>query len=170
MVGRQGEVQTLSDALGRALAGEQANVVVGGEAGVGKSRLVQELVGEAREAGARVLVGSCVELDGGGIPFAPVVEMIRDLAAELPDGELEAALGPARAEIGRLVPELDESTPAMSADDRDPARLLELMLGVVGRLAASAPLILAFEDVQWADRATLDLFRAAGRAGHRRAG
>ena len=168
MVGRQGEVQTLSDALGRALAGEQATVVVGGEAGVGKSRLVQELVGKAREAGARVLVGSCIELDGGGIPFAPVVEMMRDLAADLPAGELDAALGPARAEVGRLVPELDESTPEMSADDRDPARLLELMLGVVGRLAASAPLILAFEDVQWADRATLDLFpllvaRATGR-------
>ncbi len=168
MVGRQGEVQALSDALGRALSGEQATIVVGGEAGVGKSRLVQELVREARAAGARVLVGSCIELDGGGIPFAPVVEMMRDLGAELPAGELDAALGPARAEVGRLVPELDESTPATSADDRDPARLLELMLGVVGRLAASAPLMLVFEDVQWADRATLDLLpllvaRAVGR-------
>jgi DNA-binding CsgD family transcriptional regulator/tetratricopeptide (TPR) repeat protein len=168
LVGRQGEVQALSHALGRLLAGEQATIVVGGEAGVGKSRLVHELVDEARQAGARVLVGSCIELDGGGIPFAPVVEMMRDLAAELPAGDLDAALGSARAEVGRLVPELDESTPAISADDRDPARLLELMLGVVGRLAASAPLMLAFEDVQWADRATLDLFpllvaRAAGR-------
>lgn len=168
LVGRQGEMQTLGDALGRALAGEQATVVVGGEAGVGKSRLVHELIGEARRGGARILVGSCIELDGGGIPFAPVVEMMRDLAAELPAGELDAALGSARAEVGRLVPELDESTPATSADDRDPARLLELMLGVVGRLAASAPLVLVFEDVQWADRATLDLFpllvaRATGR-------
>ncbi len=168
MVGRQREVQALSDALGHALAGEQATIVVGGEAGVGKSRLVQELVGKAREAGARVLVGSCIELDGGGIPFAPVVEMMRDLAADLPAGELDAVLGPARAEVGRLVPELDEGAPATSADDRDPARLLELMLGVVGRLAAGAPLMLVFEDVQWADRATLDLFpllvaRATGR-------
>ncbi len=91
MVGRQGEVQALSDALGRALAGEQATIVVGGEAGVGKSRLVQELLGQTREAGARVLVGSCIELDGAGIPFAPVVEMMRDLAADLPAGELDAA-------------------------------------------------------------------------------
>ncbi|MGN6870554.1 MAG: helix-turn-helix transcriptional regulator [Solirubrobacteraceae bacterium] len=167
LVGRQGEMQTLSDALERVLAGEQATIVVGGEAGVGKSRLVHELIGEARRAGARVLVGSCIELDGGGIPFAPVVEMMRDLAAELPAGELDAALGSARGEVGRLVPEL-ESAPALPGDDRDPARLLELMLGVVGRLAASAPLVLAFEDVQWADRATLDLFpllvaRATGR-------
>ena len=49
LVGRQGEVQALSHALGRVLAGEQATIVVGGEAGVGKSRLVHELVGEARE-------------------------------------------------------------------------------------------------------------------------
>ncbi len=84
LVGRQGEVQTLSHALDRLLAGEQATIVVGGEAGVGKSRLVHELVGEARQAGARVLVGSCIELDGGGIPFAPVVEMMRDLAASCP--------------------------------------------------------------------------------------
>ena len=161
-------MQALRDALSRVLAGEQVTVVVGGEAGVGKSRLGHELIGDAREAGARVLVGSCIELDGGGIPFAPVVEMMRDLAAELPAGELGAALGSARPEVGRLVPELDESTPATSADDRDPARLLELMLGVVGRLATSAPLMLVFEDVQWADRATLDLFpllvaRAVGR-------
>ena len=162
------EVRALSDALGRVLGGEQVTIVVGGEAGVGKSRLVHELIGQAREAGARVLVGSCVELDGGGIPFAPVVEMMRGLAAELPAGDLDAALGSARAEIGRLVPELDERTPVISTDDRDPARLLELMLGVVVRLAAGAPLMLAFEDVQWADRATLDLLallvaRATGR-------
>ena len=168
LVGRQGEVQALSDALGRVLDGEQVTIVVGGEAGVGKSRLVQELIGQAREAGARVLVGSCIELDGGGMPFEPVVEMMRDLAAELPAAELDIALGSARAEVGRLVPELDESAPITSADDRDPARLLELMLGVVARLAARAPLMLAFEDVQWADRATLDLLallvaRATGR-------
>ena len=52
----------------------------------------------------RVLVGSCVELDGGGIPFAPLVEMMQGLAAELPGGELDAVLGPARAEIARLGP------------------------------------------------------------------
>src|SRR5262249_3260929 len=153
----QAELQVLSGALARTLGGEHTTAVVGGEAGVGKSRLVQELIGEARRAGARVLMGSCVELDGGGIPFAPVVEMLQDVAAALPPEELDAVLGSARAEIGRLVPELDEGAAAAPTAERDPSRLLELMLGVVGRLAASAPLMLVFEDVQWADRATLDL-------------
>lgn len=167
-MGRQAEFQVLNDALALTLGGEHVTAVVGGEAGVGKSRLVQELTGEARRSGMRVLVGSCVEFDGGGIPFAPLVEMMQDLAAELPSGELDAVLGSARAEIGRLVPELDEGDAGVLAGDRDPSRLLELMLGVVGRLAAGAPLMLAFEDVQWADRATLDLLallvaRSSGR-------
>jgi DNA-binding CsgD family transcriptional regulator/tetratricopeptide (TPR) repeat protein len=132
-------------------------VLVGGEAGVGKSRLIGEFVGRARAAEARALVGGCVELGGGGIPYAPVVDMLRMLASDLDDADLEALLGPARTEIGRLVPELDDGREAPERGDRDPARILELLLGVIGRLAAARPLVLAFEDVQWADPATLDL-------------
>ncbi len=157
LVGRQAELGSLSSALERVLAGEQVTVVVGGEAGVGKSRLVHELIDEARGAGTRVLIGGCVELDGGGIPFAPVVEMIRALAVDLPAADLDAVLGTARSEIGRLVPELEEDQPAASVGESEPSRLLELMLGVIGRLSARAPLLLVFEDVQWGDRATLDL-------------
>jgi DNA-binding CsgD family transcriptional regulator/tetratricopeptide (TPR) repeat protein len=157
LVGRQAELKALSDALEHVLAGEQVTVLVGGEAGVGKSRLVHELVLQARAADTRILIGSCVELDGGGIPFAPVVEMIRALAIELPAAELDAVLGTARAEIGRLVPELEAAQPAAPAGERDASRLLELILGVIGRLSARAALMLVFEDLQWADRATLDL-------------
>src|SRR5579875_2005622 len=166
LVGRQAEVEVLRAGLARARGGEQTTIVLGGEAGVGKSRLGHELIGEARRSEMRALIGGCVELDGGGIPFAPMVEMIRSLAGELPAGELDSVLGSARGEIGRLVPELDEGAPSTSADDRDPSRLLELMFGVVGRLAAAAPLLVIFEDVQWADRATLDLL-ALLVSGHR---
>jgi DNA-binding CsgD family transcriptional regulator/tetratricopeptide (TPR) repeat protein len=157
LVGRQAELQFLSGALNQVVAGEQVTVVVGGEAGVGKSRLVQELIAGTRDTGMRVLVGGCVELDGGGIPFAPVVEMIRALASELPDPELNSVLGPARAEIGRLVPELGNDHSSAPAADPDPSRMLELLVGVVGRLSAAQPLLLWFEDLQWADRSTLDL-------------
>ena len=157
LVGRQAELEALDGALQRALSGEPVSVVIGGEAGVGKSRLIEELVIRVRAASARALLGGCVELGGGGIPFAPVVDMLRTLALELETAELEALLGPARAEIGPLVPELDARQEAPSRTDRDPARILELLLGVIGRLAAERPLALVFEDVQWADRATLDL-------------
>jgi DNA-binding CsgD family transcriptional regulator len=147
----------MDGALEQALAGEQVTVVVGGEAGVGKSRLIGELAMRARAAGARTLVGGCVELDGGGIPLAPLVDMLRALAAELPAAELDELLGPARREVGRLVPELAERREIEAPSDADPARVLELLLGVIGRLVAERPLLLVIEDVQWADRATLDL-------------
>jgi DNA-binding CsgD family transcriptional regulator/tetratricopeptide (TPR) repeat protein len=168
LVGRQAELGLLGNSLDRAIAGEQATVLVGGEAGVGKSRLMHDLISQARESGVRALVGGCVELDGGGIPFAPLVEMIRAFAAELEPADLNAVLGGARDEIARLVPELEDAAPTSSGDDRGPSRVLELMLGMIGRLADVAPLMLVFEDVQWADRSTLDLLalliaRASGR-------
>jgi DNA-binding NarL/FixJ family response regulator/tetratricopeptide (TPR) repeat protein len=157
LVGRETELAAIDGALQRALAGEPVTLVVGGEAGVGKSRLIAELVSRARAAGTRALAGGCVELDGGGIPLAPLVDMLRALAAELPDDELDGLLGPARGEIGRLVPELSGPSEAPAPNDPDPSRILELLLGVIGRLVAERPLLLVIEDVQWADRATLDL-------------
>ena len=157
LVGRQAELRSLAGALQRVMAGGQETVLVGGEAGVGKSRLVRELIDRARGSGARVLLGGCVELGGGGIPFAPLVEMIRALSGELSGEQLDAVLGPARAEIGRLVPELGDGSPSDARSERDPATLLELMVGMVGRLAMDAPLMLVFEDLQWADGPTLDL-------------
>jgi DNA-binding CsgD family transcriptional regulator/tetratricopeptide (TPR) repeat protein len=147
----------MEQALRRALGGEPVTLVLGGEAGVGKSRLIGELVSRARAAGARALVGGCVELDGGGIPLAPLVDMLRALAAELPDDDFSELLGPARGEIGRLVPELADTSAAQAPSDPDPSRILELLLGVIGRLVGERPLLLVVEDVQWADRATLDL-------------
>ncbi len=157
LVGRQAELEFMAGALKRVLAGQQATVLVGGEAGVGKSRLVHELMDRARDAGARVLVGGCVELGGGGIPFAPLVEMMRVLAGELPEERLAEVLGSARPEIGRLVPELGDGSAGPGMPERDPSTLLELMVGMIARLAGDAPLMLVFEDLQWADGPTLDL-------------
>jgi DNA-binding CsgD family transcriptional regulator/tetratricopeptide (TPR) repeat protein len=165
LVGREAELATLRDALARAQDGHLVTALIGGEAGVGKSRLVHELVAHARGRELRVLSGGCVELDGGGIPFAPVVEMLRTLTRELPAAELDAVLGGARTEIGRLVPELEpERSDDVDRGERDPSRMLELVLGVIGRVASDAALVLVFEDVQWADRATLDLLALLVRA------
>ena len=103
-MGRRTESSALSDALARVLAGERVTMVVGGEAGVGKSRLVGELVQPAQAADARVLAGGCVELEGGGIPLAPVIDMFRALAADVDAGDADARLTPvtADAEPGEL--------------------------------------------------------------------
>ncbi len=156
LVGRLAETAALSDGLDRVVGGQRVTMVLGGEAGVGKSRLVNELMERARTSDARVLAGGCVELEGGGIPLAPVIDMFRAMATEVPEDELDALLGSARGELGRLVPELDDGR-SQVVGERDASRLLELIVAVIGRLAAERLLMLVFEDVQWADEATLDL-------------
>jgi DNA-binding CsgD family transcriptional regulator len=159
LVGRGIELQVLEDALARAVSGRSAGVLLTGEAGVGKSRLVLELSDRARQgAGARVLIGTCTEFGGEGIPFGPVVDVIRTLADEVKPGELQELLGPARTEFARLLPELGQGGTLPPVEEGlDTSRLQELILGLISRLAAEQPLVLVFEDVQWADRSTLEL-------------
>ena len=156
LVGREAELGALREALSRASQGKQAAVLLAGEAGVGKSRLVQELAVLAEAADARVLVGGCVELGGQGIPFGPVVEILRGLRDELGGEELRVLLGPGRAEIARLLPELGdgEDQPARA---EGASRVQELLLGLLARLAEERPLLLVFEDLQWGDRSTFEL-------------
>jgi DNA-binding CsgD family transcriptional regulator/tetratricopeptide (TPR) repeat protein len=109
-VGRTEELARLAAAWDRAAAGTPTALLVGGEAGVGKTRLVGELVAAVRRAGGAVLVGGCVELGGEGVPFAPLIEALRSLARDLDEPGL-ARMVPdqARAELARLLPELGPS-------------------------------------------------------------
>src|SRR5258707_558705 len=106
LVGRHHELAALTAALDAAVAGEPGVVLVGGEAGVGKTALVEEAAARARETDARVLVGSCVELGGAGLPFSPLADALRSLVRVTPPDQLDAFVGPARSELARLLPEL----------------------------------------------------------------
>src|SRR5215472_10188383 len=158
-VGRAQELARLRDVLARAATGEPLVALVGGEAGIGKTRLADQLAATANQQGVRVLRGGCVPLGEEGVPFAPVIEALRGLAGELDVAELEAVAGPARADLGRLLPGLgwDGAAPAAAVAGAGQGRLFELLLGVIERLAASAPLLLVMEDLHWADRSTRDL-------------
>ena len=165
-VGRGTELSTLVAGLESAVTGEPVVVLVGGEAGVGKTRLVEEAATRARAEGARVLTGGCIEVGGEGLPLSPVVDVLRSLMRQMTDDELDGVLGPARVELARLLPELDPHRPASAAPAgaEGNARVLELMFGVVERLAADRPLMLVIEDLHWADRSTLDLVALLVRA------
>jgi ATP/maltotriose-dependent transcriptional regulator MalT len=157
-VGRGAELNALTAALESALAGDPAVVLVGGEAGIGKTRLVEEAASRARERGTRVLSGSCIELGGEGLPLSPLVDALRTLMRIMDPDELDRFLGPARLELARLLPELDpEAASAPAPAGESSGRLLELVFGVIQRLAADQPLMLLIEDLHWADRSTLDL-------------
>jgi ATP/maltotriose-dependent transcriptional regulator MalT len=159
-VGRVEELAGLGELLARAGDGQPLMAVIGGEAGIGKTRLVERLAAIAGGQGVRVLRGGCVPLGEQGLPFAPVIAALRGLASDLGVAELQAVAGPARAELGRLLPELAEDHQAVVSADLTPAnqgRLFELLLGMVERLAADVPLLWVLEDLHWADRSTRDL-------------
>jgi DNA-binding CsgD family transcriptional regulator/tetratricopeptide (TPR) repeat protein len=163
-VGRTQELARLRQLLARAVDGESLVALLGGEAGVGKTRLAEQLATIASQEGVRVLRGGCVPLGEEGLPFAPVIQALRGLADQLDAAELETVAGPARHELGRLLPDLawggetaDGAAGATGASQAGQGRLFALLLGVVERLAAHAPLLWVMEDLHWADPSTRDL-------------
>jgi DNA-binding CsgD family transcriptional regulator/tetratricopeptide (TPR) repeat protein len=162
-VGRIQELARLRQLLARATGGQPLLVLLGGEAGVGKTRLAEQFAAAAEEQGTRVLLGGCVPLGEEGLPFSPVVQALRGLADQLDPAELAAVAGPARAELGRLLPDLAWGGEAAAgaevagAGQAGQGRLFALLLGVVERLATTTPLLWVMEDLHWADRSTRDL-------------
>jgi predicted ATPase/DNA-binding CsgD family transcriptional regulator len=157
-VGREEEFAALAILLERVQQGEPAFAVIGGEAGVGKTRLVGELTARAGSAGFTVLLGHCIELGAAGLPLAPLIDALRALARSVPPGELADVLGPAGPGLARLLPELapDGPIPA-TADGIQASQLMELVLGLLGRLSVARPVLLVLEDLHWADQSTLEL-------------
>src|SRR6478672_6657965 len=155
LVGREQELARLGGALDRTATGDASVVLVGGEAGVGKSRLLQAAFGSV--PGTRVLTGGCIEVGGESLPFVPVVEALRTLTRTTSPADLDRLLGPARRELARLLPELAGDDSPAAGVPGSTAQLFELLLGVLGRLGADRPLVLVVEDLHWADRSTLDL-------------
>ncbi len=165
-IGRHQERAWLGDLLNDSRSDHVATILIGGEAGVGKTRLVNEFAERAAASGWRVLLGHCLELGENGLPFAPIVEALRDLPDTLDSAGLARVLGSGRFEIGNLVPTLAEvyvSPDARPADQVSQARLFEFILAMLGRLAAETPLVLEIEDLHWADRSTRDLLRFLAR-------
>ena len=169
-IGRRDEMASLAVVLGRVQEGEPGFVLVGGEAGVGKTRLVREISGQAAEAGFLVLTGQCVELGAEGLPLAPLVDALRVLARSLRPEALAEVLGPAGLGLARLMPGLAPATGAegspgseagsageLAGADMQKAQLLEMVLGVLVRLSVTRPVLFAIEDLHWADQSTLDL-------------
>ena len=157
LVGRSGQLSVLDTALTEACGGHPSAVLVGGEAGVGKSRLVSEFAERSRGKGARVLAGGCLELGVDGLPFAPFTSMLRDLARDLGADGIAALLpGGTTRELARLLPEFGE--PARTGDAGEArARLFEQVLVLLEQLADASPVVMVIEDAHWADRSTRDL-------------
>ncbi len=164
-VGRAGELTSLTDALARATAGDPVRagaaggepqaLLIGGEAGVGKTRLVEEFLTTAGRREAVVAVGGCVEIGADGLPYAPFSTALRTLRRTLPD-EMAAACAGQEGELARLLPELGEADRDAS-DEHGTARLFELTARLLERISADRTVVLVLEDLHWADASTRHL-------------
>ncbi|WP_162605653.1 helix-turn-helix transcriptional regulator [Jiangella ureilytica] len=158
------QLDGLRSALAAATSGVPATVVLGGEAGVGKTRLVTEFAAEAERHGARVVVGQCVNLGGEGLAYAPIAGALRELAGQLGTTALLTAAGPGRAALRSLLPELprDDADPPVAGTSQ--GRVFEAVTALLEHVAADRPLVLVLEDLHWADRSTRQLLGFAVRA------
>jgi DNA-binding CsgD family transcriptional regulator/tetratricopeptide (TPR) repeat protein len=160
-VGRVDESRILDAALAEAGEGSPSTVLIGGEAGIGKTRLVTEFGRRAAAGGALVLVGGCVPLGRSGLPLGPFVEAIRRFLRALGPAELAGTVA-ALPELARILPELASSEearalPPAARDESGQARLFEHLLEWLEELSSNRILVLVLEDLHWSDRSTRDL-------------
>jgi DNA-binding SARP family transcriptional activator len=157
LVGREAESARLRQRWEQARQGHGRVVLVTGEAGIGKTRLVEELAAGAVRQGGRVLLGRAWETEQI-LPFRPWVDALR--AGRVLENLEALAGGHAlwRSELARLFPEVAARSgqPPMTSESH--GRLFEVIDTVVGRLAARQPLLLVLEDLQWADEMSLRLW------------
>ncbi|MGI8507431.1 MAG: ATP-binding protein, partial [Solirubrobacteraceae bacterium] len=156
-VGRVGELAELELAVREAASGRPALVLLGGDSGVGKTRLVRELehrLALEDDPGTLVLRGEGVEQAEGELPYAPLLSALRPLVRER-NAALQALSSGSRAQLATILPGLDDGRPR--EDRADPAgqvRLFEAVLELLDLLSDEASVVLIFEDVHWADRST----------------
>ena len=160
LVGRRDELAALHALWGQVATGSGAVALLGGEGGIGKTRLAGELLDHAAAGGARVAACGALDL-GGGAPFGLWAELLRDLVDRIPPPPAGATWP---EELARLVPSLPERLGRAPGDARpvgppelERARLFEAAVELVEHIAGDAPVALAFEDVHVADAASLEL-------------
>ncbi|MEV4257871.1 AAA family ATPase, partial [Spirillospora sp. NPDC049652] len=158
LIGRKAQFAALTAALDRAAAGRAGVVLVGGDAGVGKSHLVAELTATARGKGFAVLTGQCAAL-GESMPYLPLADALWTALRDPQSAEderhcLEKALS-ARPVLRRLLPDGDGAPD--EASDLGRQQLLGATLGLLGELGGQRPVLLVLEDLHWADRSTRNL-------------
>jgi predicted ATPase len=153
-VGRSAELDEFEGAVAEARSGLPSILLVGGEAGIGKSRLVAE---GTRRTGVAAYIGRCVHVDGDTIPLAPLVDLLRQIRRSAPERLLDR---PALAALAGATDAPD--APSRPAADVS-GGIFFLVLDLIASVASDDAVVVGFDDLQWADPLTWDLFEFLAR-------
>jgi class 3 adenylate cyclase/RecA/RadA recombinase len=169
-VGREQEMAELRRHMEQAIVGHGAIVLIRGEPGVGKTRLAQELVAEARARGMVDRTGRCYEMEGAP-PYIPFIEMIQQTLRLGDPVALRGAFGESAGELARMVPELrrvydDIPPPLELPPEQERLYLFNSVREFVERVSRAVPLLLVLDDLHWADDATLLLMQHIAQQQH----
>lgn len=164
--GRARELSTLAMLTPRVEGQGLQVALIGGEAGSGKSRLVREFAREAAGRGALILYGACDSVVRR--PYRPFVEALEQLVRDSDPSVLRAELGPEGRELTRLLPELPLAVgqlpaPVAADPDTERHRLHSAVGDLIGAVSRRQPLVIAIEDLHWADTPTLLMLRHLAR-------
>lgn len=152
MVGREAELGIVRELFVRAVAGVPAAVLVEGEAGIGKSRLLREFGVEIANR-ADVHVGWCLDLGASRTPFGPLTGILRSIVARMGADRVRDEIGVGVEALGMLLPELNPTERSQTSPDR----LRDAIASLIEAAAEHAPQVLVVEDLHWADESTLAL-------------
>jgi DNA-binding NarL/FixJ family response regulator len=159
MVGRDDELRELTDLLGIAAAGvtraQRQAVLLSGDAGVGKTRLLVALRDHAHERDWRVLAGHCLDFGDSALPYLPFSEILGRLEVELP--EVVERVATIQPTLGRLLPGRRGLETEPSGENADRGALFAAVHALLEQAALDKPLLLVVEDCHWADQSTRDL-------------
>src|SRR6266550_2745068 len=136
LLGRDAEISLLEDALLATLRGDGGVVIVGGEAGMGKTRLVNDLVTRARRRGSVVISGACSEAELS-LPYLPFLEAIGNYLAREDVSALRERLGPAADDLAQLFPQMGRPEPPGGDSQQAKLRLFESVLALLRDAARS---------------------------------
>ncbi|WP_172836094.1 helix-turn-helix transcriptional regulator [Microlunatus soli] len=167
IVGRMPELERLHGIRDAAFDGGFGCALVGGEAGVGKTSLVNAAaaIADRDVAGLTIARGECVPLGGEGLPYAPVVGLLHDLAHRFTEATLLEWAGAGAAELCWLIPEFgDPQEPVDAGGAQTRLRLFETIAGLIEEAARRAPLLIVIEDLHWADDSSRHLIEFLLRA------
>ena len=164
LVGRDGVLDRLETLVDEALASDRlTTALVEGPAGIGKTRVVDELVARLHGREVDVLVGHCVAQGGQTVPYAPLVELLADLVRREGATAVRRWAGPAAVELGRLAPALLGPDEAATPGSASASRLFQALSTLLQQLSFRRPLVLVIEDVHWADTSTRELLALLAR-------